>query len=644
MMSQKSNFGRWFRKSRTKAEASSTESSAGRGDAGRETVLSGSTSEELRILRSTAEDRMTPIVFVAHSMGGLVVKLAINMAHTNHERHEDILTNTKGCIFLAVPFRGADVAWWAQNVSLIARALSFGRAGNSSFTGALTRNSNQWMKISRDFVHRGKEMTFRSGYETERLSGILVVDEASVRHNIPNEEVFPVPGSNHRTISKFGDEDEQRFAPVGLAVKEVVEAAVARSASPASSSVLPLTSELPVAVKTFFGRQSQLQELSRMLDPAIGKKKGVVLYGIGGSGKTQLALRHVEQNRESYRAVVWINVATAELAVKSFTDAALMMRHSWSSKDLPNPYAGGDDRAFVRSRLRSTLHRNWLLVLDSADDLDDMNLLQMVPDCQHGSIMITSTKKEASDILSGHGFESMEVDRLDDRSANDLLLHKAQVEDTPSAKGNLVLAITRELNGLPIALEQAGLLLRKRILTFDNFVSEYRANYRILMDPKARPGHVLHEKQRSINVILSMLYSYIVSVSCEAAKLLEIMASMGPSSIPISFLCEVTQTKADGSDNLPEVSSLHTSPASETPLRIHLSLLEDSCLVKIKRARDSAWDSAIVHGAICQWLTNGYESRIKGLAVSVASATCYILCHEKRDLDWSFSPPLSAMD
>lgn len=39
---------------------------------------------------------------------------------------------------------------------------------------------------------------------------------------MPNERVFPMPGSNHRNICRFGEEEHQRFAPIALAMTEVV--------------------------------------------------------------------------------------------------------------------------------------------------------------------------------------------------------------------------------------------------------------------------------------------------------------------------------------------------------------------------------------------------------------------------------------
>ncbi|OTB07886.1 hypothetical protein M426DRAFT_230678 [Hypoxylon sp. CI-4A] len=130
----------------------------------------------VRIARHAEKEKQAPIIFVAHSLGSLIIKLAINIAHTDNEYHQDVLDKTTGCLFLAVPFHGADAALWAKLGSQIVSTLSLGMAGNPGFPSALKRNSKDWMKISRDFVQRGKNMTFRSAYETEKMGRSRVRD------------------------------------------------------------------------------------------------------------------------------------------------------------------------------------------------------------------------------------------------------------------------------------------------------------------------------------------------------------------------------------------------------------------------------------------------------------------------------------
>jgi hypothetical protein len=56
----------------------------------------------------------------------------------------------------------------------VLKVLSAGMLGNSRHVKALRSNSPIWVKISTDFVERGKDLSFRSFYETEKIGGMLV--------------------------------------------------------------------------------------------------------------------------------------------------------------------------------------------------------------------------------------------------------------------------------------------------------------------------------------------------------------------------------------------------------------------------------------------------------------------------------------
>lgn len=185
-----------------------------------------------------------------------------------------------------------------------------------------------------------------------------------------------------------------------------------------------LCSELPEITGTFYGRVKELQEIRQALDPSRRGRKSVLLRGIGGSGKTQLALRHIQQDLQRYSAVLWVNASTREHAGLSFTEAAGIISSSWPP-DLPTVYRRdeADDVLKVTARLRSTRYYNWLLVIDSADELDKDELSRYIPTCEHGSVLVTSTRSRAC-----NGFKPnkpLEVQGLDLQSSSALLLEKA---------------------------------------------------------------------------------------------------------------------------------------------------------------------------------------------------------------------------
>lgn len=154
-----------------------------------------------RLLATSAHMYSSPsIIFIAHSLGGLVVKKVcclsdgsnfkyrvgfksdsradgiqtLNLAWNNSERYGVMLQHVRGCVFLGVPHRGADLATWATLSISTLKYLSGGFIGNAEFAASLQRNSSVLWDISRDFVHRAKAIQFRTFHETEKVGNKLV--------------------------------------------------------------------------------------------------------------------------------------------------------------------------------------------------------------------------------------------------------------------------------------------------------------------------------------------------------------------------------------------------------------------------------------------------------------------------------------
>jgi hypothetical protein len=189
-----------------------------------------------------------------------------------------------------------------------------------------------------------------------------------------------------------------------------------------SSSEDPLFSELPTATDTFYGRGNELLVMANALDPITPGQKGIVLCGIGGSGKTQLALRYIKQYQQLYTAVIWINASTAEHTIQSFAETADMVSSNWPFRDLPLTYLGSCNWRKVIARMRSTRYTHWLLVIDGIDDLNQDNFKQYIPSCRYGSIIVTSTQSRAPEVFQ---LSRLDVDRLDLDSGRELLLTRA---------------------------------------------------------------------------------------------------------------------------------------------------------------------------------------------------------------------------
>ncbi|KUJ15344.1 uncharacterized protein LY89DRAFT_783508 [Mollisia scopiformis] len=174
--------------------------------------------------RQEPSSRRRPIVFVAHSLGGIVVKKALILANERSDHWKNIKESAACAIFFAVPHRGADTAYWANLATSALTFASLGARGNSNFVAALQRNSPELSSISQAFVQPAANLSIiRTFYETVKIGNQLIVDRDSASFRINNEVAVPIQGADHRNICKFGSSDSQKYRPVYNALQLIVD-------------------------------------------------------------------------------------------------------------------------------------------------------------------------------------------------------------------------------------------------------------------------------------------------------------------------------------------------------------------------------------------------------------------------------------
>jgi len=89
-----------------------------------------------------------PVIFVAHSLGGLVVANGLSSQSGSNEQRQEVINNTCGTIFLGTPFQGSDTAKWA---GLAEKVLSMLGDSNDQIIKDLDTKSTKLKQISSDF-------------------------------------------------------------------------------------------------------------------------------------------------------------------------------------------------------------------------------------------------------------------------------------------------------------------------------------------------------------------------------------------------------------------------------------------------------------------------------------------------------------
>lgn len=159
-----------------------------------------------------------PVVFVAHSLGGLVVKQILRLAHEfNQPAWEELGANTRGVIFLATPHHGAALASFAKAIHLL---------GPSVSSVQITSNDPHLRDLSDWYQQNATKRGVRTHayYETMPLGPLLVVNPTSANPGVAGCVAIPCD-CDHQSICK----PTSRTSPVYAGVRSFIEDAAGRS-------------------------------------------------------------------------------------------------------------------------------------------------------------------------------------------------------------------------------------------------------------------------------------------------------------------------------------------------------------------------------------------------------------------------------
>ena len=169
-----------------------------------------------------------PIILVAHSLGGLVVKRALiysSEIRGNYTEHlRSIFVSTYGILFLGTPRKGSSIAKWGSQLEWICGAILPSRLVDTQpqLVDALKTNSETLQNIGRQFSQlagRFHIYYFHEGKPTN-LKGTLqfVVDGESAAPSIPDVERAGIQQS-HSHMCKFENESSPGFDLVAEAIQ-----------------------------------------------------------------------------------------------------------------------------------------------------------------------------------------------------------------------------------------------------------------------------------------------------------------------------------------------------------------------------------------------------------------------------------------
>ncbi|KAF2730287.1 HET-domain-containing protein, partial [Polyplosphaeria fusca] len=270
------------------------------------------------------------------------------------------------------------------------------------------------------------------------------------------------------------------------------------------------------------------QELSKMHELLYGhsNRAAVVLHGLGGIGKTQLAIEYVRRHKEKHTAIFWLNANNENSLQLSFRGIAQqVLRSHPSTRVLSSVDLDGElDRVADAVKVWLDLQGNarWLLIYDNYDnprisnnsDHLTVDIRQYLPESDQGSIIITT---RSASVAEGRRLYVQKLIRLEDGLK--ILANTSRREgiiNDPSAR-----ELVSKLDGLPLALSTAGAYLEHVTDSFTEYLRLYEASW---LELQTTSPTLSSYEDRSLYTTWQVTFDRIRQQNAASAQLLTLWA------------------------------------------------------------------------------------------------------------------------
>ncbi len=326
-----------------------------------------------------------------------------------------------------------------------------------------------------------------------------------------------------KPITSWRNRDEA-FADVAAGIRRAIEDLSLQPASPLYTELPPIWN-IPYPRNLFFiGREELLSRIRIQFQQGqtTALSQPQAMSGLGGIGKTQIAVEYAYRFRQDYQAVLWARAETREALISSYVALASLLKL--------RDHDAQDQQIIVRA-VKEWLqtHREWLLILDNADELS--LLPEFLPPALGGHLLMTTRAAALGGLAQRLEVEafSREEGRLFLLRRAGLLGPTALLEQATTAEQEQAALITHELGGLPLALDQAGAYLEETGASPVEYLQLYERYRTELL--KERRGLVTDHPE-PVATTWSLSFARIEERSPAAADLLRLCAFLAPDAIP----------------------------------------------------------------------------------------------------------------
>jgi tetratricopeptide (TPR) repeat protein len=287
-----------------------------------------------------------------------------------------------------------------------------------------------------------------------------------------------------------------------------------KPAFPASSMAsLPIWHVPHARNPNFTGREELLNELHQKLRSGEPAALVQAIHGLGGAGKTQIALEYAYRHRSAYRVVWWVRAEQPALLAGDY--AALAPEVGLKEQDAA-------EQAVITEAVRRWLDQesDWLLIFDNAESSSYVR--DYLPPSRTGHVIITSRNPAWRSVAS-----PLRVAEMPEREAVEFLHRQTHATDQEPAR-----ELAHELGYLPLALEHARAYMEETGQSFEAYLRIFNEHHHALLTYRAD----------TVDYPLSIAASWEVSFNAAKARqsasadLINLCAFLAPDAIPFELI------------------------------------------------------------------------------------------------------------
>jgi len=271
----------------------------------------------------------------------------------------------------------------------------------------------------------------------------------------------------------------------------------------------------------FTGREEILDRLHTALSNEKSAALTQAISGLGGIGKTQTALEYAHRHQHDYSTILWLN---ADSRTSMLTDINKIA-------DLLNlPERHQPDQSLLLNAFQRWLqqHQGWLLILDNADDLELVK--ELLPRKTRGHTLITTRSQITGDLA-----QRIEIEEMGLEEGALFLLRRTKIltpedpfEQASEQDQELAKKIAELMDGLPLALDQAGVYIDETRCGLDGYIELFQKRQSELL--KRRGKNVLDHPD-PVATTWSLSFEKVQQANPMSVEILSLCAFLDPDSI-----------------------------------------------------------------------------------------------------------------